>query len=511
MRRLRPWVGGCRWREVGEGVSSESAAHKLGALARGGGMDILGKIISLGQLVHKQCEDMQYCKKQCQRLGKRVSGLLQPLQMLQAQGQKSLSTELTTALQHFQVALEEAKVQMEEFNSKSSISKFLRAGHNKILFRAVNKRLSDVSVELSLLLQAKQQVLLSDFIHQATWQQEDQEDAEEDQRVFENLEKQNENIEASLSRLENNMKEMAETLKQHFQKPQKESLQEQIKEIKKEQISESSWTLMRKTKFSTLYKGEYHKSPVAIKVFNNPQNSIRYVRNTFKNEITTMKKFDSPNILRMFGICIDDTVSPPQFCVVMEHCELGTLRELLDKKQDLTFGVRLVLALEAAKGLYRLHHSEETAVLHKNISSTTFLVTEGYHVKLAGFELSKTQTSISGEIKDKEAERVNSAAYYSPQRLKVLCGTYSIKDDIYSFGIVLWEIATGKIPFEGCDTRKIRELVGLAEQKEPLGEDCPPMLQEVIDRCRACDPSERPSVDEIITKLSAFAESCPET
>ncbi|XP_058135701.1 mixed lineage kinase domain-like protein [Dasypus novemcinctus] len=473
-------------------------------------MDYLGQIINLGERIYKQCEEMQYCRKQCRRLGGRVFGLLQPLQMLQAQGEKQLPAPLTKALGRFQEALEAAEAQIEKFSKKSNAWKFLTAGQDKMLFSEVNKRLRDASEELSLLLQADQRKLVADILHRASWQQEDQQDAEEDRRGFRNLERQNENIEASLRHLQSDVKEIIETLKQHFQKPQKKLPQEQIKEIEKKQISGSPWKLLRKTEFSTLYKGEYHKSPVAIKVFNNPQTSIGFVRDTFNKEIKTMKKFESPNILRIFGICIDETVSPPQFCIVMEHCELGTLRELLDKKQDLNFGVRILLALGAAKGLYSLHHSEAPE-LHRNISSSSFLVTEGYHVKLAGFELSKTQTSISREMKEKEAERVRSTAYISPQLLINVYNKYDVKAEIYSFGIVLWEITTGKIPFEGCDSRKIHELVGLKQHQQPLGEDCPPVLQEVVEACLAYEPSGRPSVDEILTKLSAFAESCVET
>ncbi|KAM9607121.1 LOW QUALITY PROTEIN: mixed lineage kinase domain-like protein [Trichechus inunguis] len=375
-------------------------------------MDELKQIISLGQLVYQQCEEMKYCWNQCQRLGKHIHGLLQPLQMLQDQGQKNLSTQLTAALLSFQTVLEEAKMQIKKFNNKSNVQKFLTAGTDKILFSAVNKRLRDVSEELSLVLQVDQRTF-----HQ-TWQKEDQRDAEEDMNL---------------------------------KKPINKLPQEQIKEIEKEQISGSPWIQLRKNEDSTLYKGEYHKCPVTIKAFSNPQaTSIGTVRQTFNNEIRTMKKFDSPNVLRIFGICIDEKENPAQFCIIMEHCEFGTLRELLDKEQNLEFGVCIFLS-GAARGLYRLHHSEEPE-LHRNISSTSFLVAEGYHVKLAGFELSKTQTSISRKVKERRAEKVNSTAYVSPQGLKKY-HKYDIKAEIYSFGIVLWEIATGKILFKEILTK----------------------------------------------------------
>ncbi|XP_014648168.1 PREDICTED: mixed lineage kinase domain-like protein isoform X1 [Ceratotherium simum simum] len=413
-------------------------------------MDTVGQIISLGLYIYKQCEEMKYCQKQCRRLGSRVHGLLQPLRKLQAQGEGNLPAEITTALNRFHAVLKEARRQIDEFSNKSNIRKFLTAGHEKILFSEVNERLRDVGEELSLLLQVDQWMHLSSINQKVSWQQEDQQDAEEDMQVFQTPRSGSEIIEASLRKLEIDMKETTKIVRQYLQKPVKEIPHDQIKEIKKEELSGYDWILLRKNEFSALYKGEYHKSPVAIKVFNKPQaRSIGIVRHTFNNEIRAMKKFDSPNILRIFGICIDETVTPPQFSIVMEYCELGTLRELLDREKELMFAVRIVLVLGAATGLYRLHHSEASTELHRNISSTSFLVAEGYKVKLAGFELSKTQTSISRETKGKEAERVRSAAYISPQRLENVFDRYDIKAEIYSFGIVLWEIATGKIPFEG--------------------------------------------------------------
>ncbi|XP_004584250.2 mixed lineage kinase domain-like protein [Ochotona princeps] len=474
-------------------------------------MDKLGQIISLGQFVYQQCEDMKFCRRQCQRLGSRVHSLLQPLQMLQAQGKQISSTEVTTALDRFQAILEKAKGQIEEFRQKSSIYRFFTAGQDKILFREVNEQLRDVWEALSLVLQVDQWMLVSGGSQGAYWQREDEQDAEEDWRVIQRRRMDNEDVMASLRRLEINIKEIKETLRQYSRRPTTPvTPPEPIKEIPKVQLCASPWSLLREDGFSTLYKGEYHRSPVTIKVFNKPQAIPGLVRHTFNNEIRTMRKFDSPNILRIFGICIDETVTPPQFSIIMEHCELGTLRELLDKEKDLTFGVRFILALEAAKGLYRLHHTEAPE-LHRNISSRSFLVTKGYQVKLAGFELSKTQTSISREMKGNKTDRVSAAAYISPQCLDNVFRKYDIKAEIYSFGIVLWEIATGRIPFEGCDSKTIYQLVVVQRQQEPLGEDCLPVLQEVIGQCRAYEPAERPSMQEIIEKLSTFTSSCTET
>ncbi|XP_043753983.1 mixed lineage kinase domain-like protein isoform X1 [Cervus elaphus] len=477
-------------------------------------MDQLKQIISLGQLIYNQCGEMKYCRKQCRRLGDRVQGLLQPLQMLQDQGERNLPSQITTALSRFQAALEEAKERIDKFSNKSNMQKFLTAGHDSIVFGGVNQRLSDVWEELSLLLQVDQWRHTSGLSPGASWQQEDQQDAEEDRKALQGL-SEKETVKTLLRQLDN-MKETIEAVRSWIrsdsQKPKKGFPQDQIKEIKKEELPEADWILLKENESSALYEGKYHESPVAIKVFKNSQaQGIGIVRHTFNNEIRTMKKFDSPNILRMFGICIDEaaigsspSVTPPQLSIVMEFCDLGTLRELLDREEDLSLAERVILTLGAARGLYRLHHSETPSELHRNISSTSFLVTKDYSVKLAGFELSKTQTSISRQTGGKEAERVNSAAYISPQRLENVYSKYDIKAEIYSFGIVLWEIATGKSPFEGCDSKKIYQLVAESRHREPVGEDCPSQLQEIIDDCRAYEPSRRPSVKEILKRLSPF-------
>lgn len=467
------------------------------------GMDELKDIISFGWRIYRQCEEMKYCRKQCERLKDRVRHLLECLQTLQNKGETNLPPEITNTVDRFQVVLKDAKKAIDKYSNKSNIHKFLTVEKNQRLFDDINENLKYVWEQLSLQLQAHQYVYSVSIKTTACWQKEDQRDAEEDWRVFQGLSGSEESREALLRQLEI-MEQTIKIVKRSLQKSVKTIPKYQIKEIKKEELSEPDWVLLRKNEFSTLYKGKYHQSSVAIKVFNNPQTrSTGKVRQIFNNEIRTMKKFDSPNILRIFGICIDETVTPPQFSIVMEYCELGTLRELLDRQKDLGISERIILVLGAAKGLYRMHHSGNPE-LHRNISSTSFLVTEGYHVKLAGFELSKTQTSISRETKGKEAERVRPTAYLSPQKLENVFRSYDIKAEIYSFGIVLWEIATGKIPFEGCNSEMIYQLVAVDRHQEPLGEDCPPQLQEIIDDCRAYELDRRPSVNEILEKLSVF-------
>ncbi|XP_049643396.1 mixed lineage kinase domain-like protein [Suncus etruscus] len=482
-------------------------------------MDLLQKIITLGNSIYKQCEKMKYCQKQCQRLGERVKGLLKPLISLQAQEGSNLEG-LTPTLKRFQMVLKESKQLIEKYNTKSNVEKFLKAGQNKILFSDVNRRLSDVWEELSLHLQVQQLGQGTGPSERASWAREDQLDAEEDRQALHMLAEERKLRETSMRQMEKCLKGAMQAFKL-LQKHTRAIPRESIKEIKKEELSGREWTPLRQTEISTIYLGQYYNCPVAIKVFNGPQaNSVEIVRGEFYKEIKSMKKFDSPNVLRIFGICIDESVATPRFSIVMEYCEFGTLRDLLASKKDLTLTQRIILMRGAARGLNRLHRCE-VPVLHGKINSSNFLVAEGFQVKLTGFELSTTQNSISRE-KERKKYRINSSAYLSPRKLENVFNIYIIKDEIYSFGIVLWEIATGKIPFEGkrnqgwgllsnsvvsvpgCSYDDVHNRVVQKKDPEPLGKECPFQLQEIINSCRALEPSERPSIQDIIEKLDSF-------
>ncbi|XP_063103734.1 mixed lineage kinase domain-like protein isoform X2 [Cavia porcellus] len=461
-------------------------------------MDQLGKIFSLGQQILKQSNEMKYCQRQSRRLRERVSSLLEAVQWLQRDRMETLPPQITAALDNFENALKKAKEMIEKFNTDCKIKKFLMASNNKILFEEVNGKLADVWEVFMMNLQIAQHLSISRISKREFWAQEDKLDAEQD-RQLPSLRK-DKNTEAILKGIE----EIKDTLKD-LPRAMKETAQEKIQEIKEEELSGSPWKLRKQSEFSELYEGEYYRSPVAIKVFIKTQaKSTGIVRTHFRREISNMRKFDSPSILRIFGICIIEKGSSPRFCLVTEYCERGSLRDVLDEEKNLRLDSRELLARGAAQGLYRLHHSG-VPHLHRNLSSSSFLVTRSYEVKLTGFELRETQTSISQEIMEPKT------AYLSPQRLENPFNKYDIKAEIYSFGIVLWEIATGKIPFEGYNSKEIYQLVFGKRQQEPLGGDCSPLLQEVIDGCRAYEPSVRPSVDEILQKLSSVTEKCVKT
>ncbi|KAM3829228.1 mixed lineage kinase domain-like protein [Vipera latastei] len=432
-------------------------------------MDIVERILAVAKIIYGQYQQMKYCKKQKERLVKRMETLLRPIELLQVQSTSNLSSSLKWMLQKMLDLLLEAQKLFEKHNSHNMLERFMKAGEMLEEFADLNERFGDMGQGLLLQLQVEQKVLVS--FEKCVVSKECCQDLAEDKVCW---------------------KEMA--------RGQQEEAYAEITEINKHFLTKVTFLLEMKDHI--LYKGEYYKSPVAIKVFKNPVTiNTKKVRQIFEEEIRTLKRLESSYIVRLYGICIDESGLVPQFSIVTEFCEKGTLREVLRKEKDLFWKVRSDMASDAAAGLYRLHQTGDKCQLHRCINSSKFLVAKGYCVKLSGFKLDQTESSISRKSKDKVPREVSSLAYICPEGLASLHHPYNMASEIYSFGIVLWEIATGKLPFSGCNSQEIYQKVYKEKIQEPLGEDCPSYLQKIINQCRSYDPSKRPTTEVIVNQL----------
>ncbi|XP_067386243.1 mixed lineage kinase domain-like protein [Emydura macquarii macquarii] len=484
-------------------------------------MEVMEKVLNVAHVIYTQYEQVKCCKHQCHRLVDRIHILLKPVEVLWAQPPKQISLHVEETLQKLLETLEKAQELVKKYSQTNWLKKFLKASDAVEEFARVNSCLGDAAQGLSLLLQAEHKQFFLKAFWQDTCRQEDSQDTEADKVLWEELLARSKEtkdavdnvhdsvshvgtkVDDAISKVED-VRQMMKELKDAVMKKDNAVPREEIIEIKKEDLTKIPWTFLMESKSHTLYKGEYLKCPVAIKVFKNPViTSTEKVRDIFRKETETMKKFESPNILRMYGICIDESDSSPRFSIVMEYCEKGTLRDVLTRKPQLPWETRIRMALDAARGLYRLHQTGKKSKLHGCINSTKFLVAKGYCVKLSGFELSKTESSIKRNF-EKKSTMVPASAYLSPQGLASLSHKYDVPSEIYSFGIVLWEIATGKIPFEGCTSQQIYQKVYEQRYQAPVEEECPSDLREVINLCRAFEPSQRPSAEEIVDSLIAM-------
>ncbi|NXF11603.1 MLKL protein, partial [Smithornis capensis] len=459
-------------------------------------MDIVERVLSVAQAIHAQFEQVKCCKHQCQRLVERIQILLEPVRILRAQPRQHISHHEEELLKKLLWTLGEAEKLVMKYSQTSWIQKFLRAHSAGEEFVWVNESLGDIAQGLSLLLQAEQKQAFLEAFQTKTCRRQDAEDLRDDRAFLDQViasTEEPENVAEEIYIDRQFMESKVDRIQSELNKIVNVGKREDITEIKRDQLT--FYRHLQDTERYDLYKGEYLKYPVAIKTFKRPLTTDPVkVRDIFEKEVQTLKKFESPNILRMYGICIEENDGSPCFSIVMEYCKHGTLRDVLNKQRQLSWDIRIRMALGAARGLYRLHQTGEKSRLHGCISSSKFLVAGDYCVKLSGFELCETESSIKrkGNMYWKQ---VSMLAYMAPENMKDINCPYKRPCEIYSFGIVLAEIATSKIPFEGCTAEMIMEKICNHHYWDPVGEDCPEDLRKIIEQCRAFDPSQRPSAE----------------
>eukprot|EP00466_Bigelowiella_natans_P017559 jgi/Bigna1/75293/fgenesh1_pg.33_\ len=232
---------------------------------------------------------------------------------------------------------------------------------------------------------------------------------------------------------------------------------------------------------SKVYKGKLRGKPVAIKLFTPPEMDRSAMRR-FIEETRIASKLKHPHIVKLYG--------------VVEYCEKGSLFKLLSAEK-LSLELKLRLMVQAASALAYLH-SLTPPIIHRDVKSHNFLVTDTYMVKLADFGESRIvdETIMTGYI--------GSHAYMSPEI--ITSAPYNTKADVYSFGIVLWEVLTQQRPYEGIKQMSVLRNVVKLSLRPPLTPDIPNPLTELLRETWAANPESRPSARQVIERLLQFSK-----
>uniref|UniRef100_A0A3Q2FH22 Mixed lineage kinase domain like pseudokinase n=1 Tax=Cyprinodon variegatus TaxID=28743 RepID=A0A3Q2FH22_CYPVA len=454
-------------------------------------MDFVDPILSVAERIYTLVENVKANKKRCSRVVKRVKALEGLVKSIKQRDAVDHSAEVENALRGLSFTLTSAQELIEKYTSANLVKRILKSSSHGDEFNSVNERLNDAFSSLSLALQLEHGNEVFKVFDLISRQKEDEVDSKED--------------DAELKRMLKEYGEYVETMQRDLEDIKSNVIKipriltMDIRIIKPEELKNVETEPFMTTTTSKVYKGEFGGFMVAIKKYSGATNTKPRCVSIFDKEVDNMKRFESPNILRMFGICIQgENTSNPEFLVIMEYCKNGSLRDFLNSKHELLWTRKASMCLDAAQGLYRLHLSEEVSKLHMGITSSKFLVDENYRVKLGGLELAKTETSLKRTAKDKEKDKdISSVCYSSPQQLGNINHTYSKECEIYR------SVALGP-PARTIKEIPLREApVHVFEEKyqEPLPADCPESLGELITDCRAYESSERPSAGVLVDKL----------
>ncbi|CAH2054780.1 unnamed protein product [Thlaspi arvense] len=240
----------------------------------------------------------------------------------------------------------------------------------------------------------------------------------------------------------------------------------------------------------TVYHGLWFGSDVAVKVFSKQEYS-KEVMQSFRQEVSLMKRLRHPNILLFMGA----VTSPPRLCIVSEFLPRGSLFHLLRKSRSkLDWRRRIHMALDIAHGMNYLH-SCIPPIVHRDLKSANLLVDRNWTVKVADFGLSRIKhetylTTKSGK---------GTPQWMAPEVLRN--ESADEKSDIYSFGVVLWELVTEKIPWETLNSMQVIGAVGFMNQRLEIPKDIDPCWISLMESCWHSDTKLRPTFQELMGTL----------
>ena len=214
-------------------------------------------------------------------------------------------------------------------------------------------------------------------------------------------------------------------------------------------------------------------------------------RDRFVREAMAASALDHPNIGAVHAI--EETGDGRLFIVMV--CYAGeTLKQRLDRGTLLTKEA-VDIALQAARGLAKAH---ECGIIHRDIKPSNLMVTPDGVVKIVDFGLAKIS---GGSELTETGARMGTAAYMSPEQATGSPVDY--RTDLWSLGVVLYELLSGRLPFTGDNPAAL--LYAVVHCDAPPLAGIPPRLQEIVRRCMAKAPQERYlSVVDFINDLERF-------
>jgi len=291
--------------------------------------------------------------------------------------------------------------------------------------------------------------------------------------------------------------------------------------------------------FGRVWSARWSSASVAVKEFVFAQAAVigksamqQEIVEEIIGEAGMMAILRHPNVLQLFGC----SLTAQAIWIVSELCSLGSLRQVLDDPdRSLSDGLRVNLALQVAEGMSYLHN-QEPSIIHRDLKShnifvhETFIDTEqvgdsningpsgdGQENQLTRWlrpQKMKTHSTLVAKIGDWGSARathsgsrtmthgVGTACWLAPEVIKhARSSKYS---DVYGYGIILWEMGTRKVVYEGLESTQIIANVANEGLRPPVPEDCP--WKDVMVKCWRENPHDRLKFNEVVVELNRISK-----
>ena len=267
--------------------------------------------------------------------------------------------------------------------------------------------------------------------------------------------------------------------------------------------------LLGRGSFGSVYSGILRGRPVAVKIleaYAGPKAEVQLQEAHFEALVGLQKSHE--NVVQTMDFLKED--APGQVWIVQELCNMGQLSAQLDSEvfrhADNTPRIRPIVqtALDVASGMQYLHSVD---VLHADLSSNNVLLSGAHNDR--GFMGKVTDFGLSRISKKEFATKTLGTVSHMPPELLV-DGIMTKAGDVFSFGVMLYEIYTGKHAWHGSSLGQVIFAVTVKGTKLLLPEDAPQDLAALVDECQHAERNDRPTFDEIVPRLQKILESLPE-
>ncbi|CAI5458178.1 unnamed protein product [Closterium sp. Yama58-4] len=245
-------------------------------------------------------------------------------------------------------------------------------------------------------------------------------------------------------------------------------------------------------------KGTYDGETVAVKVLKGEGKDPYANVAEFRREVVTLMSCGQcPQLLKFFGVCIDFR---QRICIVTKFMERGTLNDLLRRRQGkgLPLSDAVSIARDVAQAMAFLH---KNGMIHRDLKSANILLDKEGHAVVGDFGVAR----LKGE-RGEMTKEVGTYRWMAPEAFGTSPWPVTHKADVYSFGIVLWEVLTGGVPFADYSPLQAAVAVALNGARPSIPASVPESLRSLIERCWDKTPKERPEFSEILSELDRIAK-----
>ncbi|CAM4692944.1 serine/threonine-protein kinase A-Raf [Caretta caretta] len=255
--------------------------------------------------------------------------------------------------------------------------------------------------------------------------------------------------------------------------------------------------------FGTVYQGQWH-GHVAVKILKVTQPTAQQVQ-AFKNEMQVLRRTRHVNVLLFMGF-----MTRPSFAIITQWCEGSSLyRHLHVCETRLDAPARTEVARQTAQGMDYLHAKN---IIHRDLKSNNIFLHEGLTVKIGDFGLATVKTHWSGARRVEQPR--GSVLWMAPEVIRMQDSRpYSFQSDVYAYGVVLYELSTGSLPYGHVRSRdQILFMVGrgyLSPDMSRVPSTCPKALKRLMTNCLKFNREERPLFPQILATVEQLQRLLP--